>query len=170
VLGGVFLARRNLRVRRGDTKGAFRVALFSFVSYGAARLVRADHVAQVAAEFWLLVKLVGEPMVFAALIWTFYMALEPYARRQWPRILISWGRLLAGRWRDPMVGRDVLLASAAGAFAVVYESLSFQLAAWFGVPQAAAGWDASPESLTSWRNVAYRILMNLHGAGACCSR
>ena len=30
-------------------------------------------------------------------------------RRRWPELLISWSRLLAGRWRDPRVGRDMLL-------------------------------------------------------------
>jgi hypothetical protein len=44
------------------------------------------------------------------------MALEPYARRTAPRWVVSWTRLLEGRWKDPMVGRDLLcgLAAAAG--------------------------------------------------------
>jgi hypothetical protein len=33
----------------------------------------------------------------------------------WPRILISWTRLLDGRWRDPLVGRDLLVGTLAGA-------------------------------------------------------
>lgn len=44
-----------------------------------------------------------------------YVALEPLVRRQWPAMLISWSRLLAGRAFDPLVGRDVLVGSAAGA-------------------------------------------------------
>jgi hypothetical protein len=45
--------------------------------------------------------------VFAAVL---YMALEPWVRRLWPRALITWSRVLAGQWRDPVVGRDVLIA------------------------------------------------------------
>ena len=40
-------------------------------------------------------------LLFAAVLWVFYLALEPYARRMWPHALISWARLLAGGWRDP---------------------------------------------------------------------
>jgi len=35
-------------------------------------------------------------------MWLFYIALEPYVRRLWPKTLVSWHRLLAGRFR----GRD----------------------------------------------------------------
>jgi serine/threonine-protein kinase len=162
--GGAFLVRRNLRLGRGDQRGSLRLALVVFASYAAARLLQGDHVSAAVAEFWLLIKLLAYPMAFAALIWTFYLALEPYARRQWPRILISWGRLLAGRWRDPMVGRDVLLGAAAGALIVASMHGSVMLAASFGAPQVPAGWNPSPESLTSWRSVGYRVLMNVHGA------
>ena len=42
------------------------------------------------------------------------MALEPYARRMWPKTMISWVRLLNGRFRDPLVGRDILAGSIGG--------------------------------------------------------
>jgi hypothetical protein len=50
----------------------------------------------------------------AALTWLFYMALEPFVRRQWPHTLIGWSRVLAGAYRDPLVGRDVLAGVAVG--------------------------------------------------------
>ena len=38
-------------------------------------------------------------------------------RRRWPRTLLAWSRVLAGRFRDPLVGRELLagtlLANAA---------------------------------------------------------
>jgi hypothetical protein len=46
-----------------------------------------------------------------------YLALEPMARRRWPNTLISWTRLLDGRWKDPLVGRDVLAGIAAAVLA-----------------------------------------------------
>jgi len=165
-LGAVVLVRRNLRLKRGDRRGSLRVALFVFTAYGLARLVRADHVAEFDSEFWLLVKVFAYPMVFAALVWTLYMALEPYARRQWPRVLISWGRLLAGRWRDPMVGRDVLIGAFGSAFVFGLRFLWDILQGEFyreRPPQPAWGWVA-PEFLTSWSQTGYQVFVNLHSA------
>jgi len=50
----------------------------------------------------------------AAIMWLIYVALEPYVRRYSPEILMSWSRLLGGRFRDPRVGRDILVGIAAG--------------------------------------------------------
>jgi len=35
-------------------------------------------------------------------------------RRRWPESLVSWTRLLAGRWRDPLVGKHLLFGAAIG--------------------------------------------------------
>ena len=43
-----------------------------------------------------------------------YLALEPYVRRTWPVILITWSRLVSGQLRDPLVGRDLLVARSPG--------------------------------------------------------
>jgi serine/threonine-protein kinase len=43
-----------------------------------------------------------------------YLALEPYVRKRWPETIISWTRVLAGRFRDPLVGRDILLGCLLG--------------------------------------------------------
>ncbi|HEY7921606.1 MAG TPA: serine/threonine-protein kinase [Vicinamibacteria bacterium] len=163
-LGGVFLARHNLRLRRGDRKGAWRVALLVFVAYSLARLFRADHVPGFG-EFWLMIKVVAYPMVWAGLVWILYMALEPYARRRWPRVLISWGRLLAGRFRDPMVGRDVLVGAAASPIALVVFLVAIQVPARLGQPPLPS-WATFnlAESLTSWTSTAYRILVNVYSA------
>jgi serine/threonine-protein kinase len=158
--GALLLARRNLRLKRGDRKGALRVALFVFAAYSLARLFRADHL----AGFWPLITVFAYPLAFAALIWVFYIALEPYARRQWPRILISWGRLLAERWRDPMIGRDVLVGVAAGALGVCLFIVWQHVGTALGQPGWPVGSSPVPEALSSWRNTAYRVFVNLHGA------
>ena len=49
-----------------------------------------------------------------ALLWLTYLGLEPYVRRFSPDSLIGWTRLVAGSWRDPRVGRDVMIGVAAG--------------------------------------------------------
>jgi len=48
-------------------------------------------------------------LFFAALVWLLYTGLEPYVRRRWPSSIISWSRVLTGQFRDPLVGRDVLI-------------------------------------------------------------
>ena len=44
----------------------------------------------------------------------FYVALEPYVRRRWPQIMVSWSRLLGGGVRDPLVGGHLLIGYAFG--------------------------------------------------------
>jgi hypothetical protein len=124
-VGGVLLARRNLRLGRGDRKGAFRVALYVFAMYSLARLFRADHVSVAREEVWILIKVFAYPCFWALQVWLLYIALEPLARRQWPQMLIAWKRLLSGRTRDPLVGREVLVGAAAGTAASLLHSLSF---------------------------------------------
>jgi serine/threonine-protein kinase len=63
------------------------------------------------------------------------MALEPFVRRRWPRMLIGWTRVLAGRVRDPHVGRDLLFGVAAGALAGVIGYLQVLAPDWLGQPQ-----------------------------------
>jgi predicted Ser/Thr protein kinase len=163
-LGGVLLARSNLRLGRVDRRGSRRVAFFVFVTYSLARLCRADHVASLG-EFWILITVVAYPLAWAALVWIVYLALEPYARRFWPRILISWGRVLSGRWRDPMAGRDVLLGAAAGALAAGLPYLVLHASSWLGRPQGLTdGMFVWTDALTSWRTLGYRIFVEVYSS------
>ena len=43
-----------------------------------------------------------------------YLAFEPFVRRRWPGRIISWSRVLAGGFRDPLVGRDILIGAVFG--------------------------------------------------------
>jgi serine/threonine-protein kinase len=49
---------------------------------------------------------------YAFVVRTMYIALEPHVRRRWPQTIISWSAVLTGHWRDPIVGRDVLVGAA----------------------------------------------------------
>ncbi len=103
ILGGLVLARRNMRLGRGDRRNANRLAL---IGLALATLVwfltipRASFVVLLLAPY------------FAGILWIFYMAIEPFVRRRWPRILVSWTRLFSGQWRDPLIARDALIACA----------------------------------------------------------
>ena len=48
------------------------------------------------------------PAGVTGLAWVFYLAFEPYFRRRYPDLLVSWTRLVSGRPGDPLVGRDLL--------------------------------------------------------------
>lgn len=72
---------------------------------------------------------------FAGLLsWTFYAAVEPYVRRRWPQMLISWSRLLDGRWRDPLVGRDLLIGNVLGLALHLLYPVATVASSWRGKP------------------------------------
>jgi len=64
-----------------------------------------------------------------------YLAIEPFVRRHWPTTLVSWSRLLAGRIRDPYVGRDMLIGVATGLALIVIHSVVLILPRWLGWPE-----------------------------------
>ena len=112
ILVGVLLAWQNLRLGRGDRRGAFRLALCAFlvdISYWA---LLANHVSMTTElrHFFLAV---AWALFRSGTILLLYLALEPYVRRRWPHRIIAWSRLLAGKIRDPLVGRDLLIGGLA---------------------------------------------------------
>jgi hypothetical protein len=114
MLAGALLARRNVRLRRGDRRGAFRAASALFVLLMAAWALGDTHVPNLAAEINRGFMAVGQALFGAAVLWVTYLGLEPYVRHFAPGTLIGWTRLLGGAWRDPRVGRDVLIGVVAG--------------------------------------------------------
>ena len=63
----------------------------------------------------------------AMLVWCFYIALEPYVRQLWPQSIISWSRLLIGRPRDPLVGRDLVIGVMIGVGIILSQQLNVLL-------------------------------------------
>jgi serine/threonine-protein kinase len=133
LVGGLLLARRNLRRGRGDRRGAFRVGLVVFVCGMLAWVFGGDH-EPTFAELGLLAHAVMWNLSVAAIIWLLYIALEPYARRVWPEGLVSWSRLLQGRWRDPLVGRDILVGGLTDLTTSALGTLRHLLPIWIGLP------------------------------------
>src|SRR4029077_16296694 len=110
----LLLAQRNLRRSRGDRKGAFRLGFFLIVLTFCLRVFRVDHVWEITAEGQLIGLLLGEALGAGVAMAVVYLAFEPYFRRRWPRVADGWRRWIAGRFRDPMIGRDALIGVAAG--------------------------------------------------------
>jgi serine/threonine-protein kinase len=74
----------------------------------------------------------GHALIHGFQIWLCYLAMEPYVRRIWPRMLVAWVRLMSGRWRDPLVGREVLIGLSLGMLIYLGMTLVDAAAKWLG--------------------------------------
>jgi hypothetical protein len=134
IIGGGLLARRNLRLGRGDRKGAFRLALYVLVVSILGWLLGANHAPASSPINGVVPIAWVTPVVWSlytvSFIWIFYIALEPDLRQRWPHRIISWSRLLAGRLRDPLVGRDLLIGGLFGMAIILVDYASFMVSKW----------------------------------------
>jgi serine/threonine-protein kinase len=115
LVASVYLARENLRRGRGDRRGAVRLAVFVFCAHFALWTARMHFVWGIGLLGYALVE-ICTASAFALFSWAVYLAAEPVARRYWPHTLIAWTRVLSGRIRDGIVGRDLLIGGATALF------------------------------------------------------
>jgi serine/threonine protein kinase len=139
LVGSAMLARRNLRLDRGDRHGASRLAAVVFATLAVNYLV-AHHLPNFS-EVELFLEFLSGGVAWSCFLWLLYIALEPSVRRHWPATLVSWSRLLAGGFRDPLVGRDVLVGCLLGACASLLGRLGWFVPSWPGglSPQPQSG-------------------------------
>jgi hypothetical protein len=155
VAAGAVLAYRNIRLGRGDRRGAFRLALTVAALAASSWALRAHHVADPGAELVLFARGAGTAVLVAALLWLFYLALEPAVRRLRPWTLVSWTRLLdGGGLRDAVVGRDVLIGVVGGVVLALAGLLARASVAWLGRPAPA------PEPLAIDALLSTRLLLS----------
>jgi Protein kinase domain len=140
--GGLLVARRNLRLGRGDRRGAFRVSVFVLTAFLLSWLFSAHHVPVPEAEFQILLTALSQGVSTGFFFWLTYIAIEPIVRRRWPDLLFSWSRLLSGRFRDPLVGRDALAGILVGAGMALVLAVSNGLPNWLDL----AGMTPAPPS------------------------
>ncbi|HEX3528272.1 MAG TPA: serine/threonine-protein kinase [Thermoanaerobaculia bacterium] len=112
LLTGLLLARRSLRLGRGDLRGAFRLATFAFSVIFMGWLISNKYT--LTTLYSSLSEALASSLQAGVFFWMFYLAFEPSVRRLWPKRIVAWNRLLAGKLRDPLVGRDVLIGSLVG--------------------------------------------------------
>jgi serine/threonine-protein kinase len=156
LVAGVVLARRNLGLGRGDRRGAARLAGAMLVVGSLDWLLGADHVLE-WEELTLIGRGMGSVLLLAAVIWLFYIALEPYVRRLKPHTLVGWTRLLGGSWRDPLVARDVLLGVTWGCVLGVLMPLTRLVPTWLGGEEPEA-WGGLLDTLLSLRYLLGRLM------------
>ncbi|HUP60985.1 MAG TPA: serine/threonine-protein kinase [Thermoanaerobaculia bacterium] len=145
------LAWHNVRRGRGDRSGALRIAVFTFVMLWCSSLLYMHHPSSMEAEWMALSSVTAATAFWALPTWVGYLALEPFVRRRWPEMLISWSRLLGGNWRDPMIGRDLLIAAVGGTSLAIALLLLSIVPRWVGLESALIS--DSARALTSVRFV-----------------
>lgn len=118
----IFLAWRNSKSGSSDRKGAFKLGLAVLIFTFCGIFFGMPHAPAFFPELERFLSALREGLRNAAFTWLLYLALEPIVRRNWPELVVSWNRLLAGDWRDPLVGRDVLIGVLTGVahFSLIY--------------------------------------------------
>ena len=113
IAGAAVVAWNNLRLGRGDRRGASRVGGAVFAALMTVWVLSGKRGLAIQ-ELATFLGVLGFALLWATLAWLLYVALEPYLRRHWPDSLISWSRLQVGRLRDSLVASHVLVGVAVG--------------------------------------------------------
>jgi serine/threonine-protein kinase len=138
VVGGIFVialaALRNIRLGRADRRTALRLGMFVLVLVGLWKTLEVSHYSSFNQELGMVLAVLmtaGFSGVAATLA---YLAGEPYLRKLWPDCLVSSTRLAIGQWKDPRIGRDILVGTAFGVGSVILYQLAVLLPTIFGMP------------------------------------
>jgi hypothetical protein len=157
ILGAGFLALRNHRMQRGDRRGSFRLAVYMFSTEMLLWFLEAHHTNR-PEQVGIFYLGFSAAMAGAGLTYLAYMALEPYVRRLWPSTLVTWNRLLGGRWKDPLIGRDVLIACLMGTGLVLVRQLNSLVPAWLGLGNSPLIQELNLESIQGLRGFLSHLL------------
>ncbi|MBI1191375.1 MAG: protein kinase [Tepidisphaera sp.] len=132
LVGGALLAWRNMHQHKGDIAGANKVAGVVAGLLFLSDLLLRRHSLSPALEAPLFRDVLQVAISRGVVAWVGYLALEPVVRRLWPRTLVAWSRVLAGKYRDPMMGRCVLAGVGAGAACTLVMQLGGLAPGWLG--------------------------------------
>ncbi len=132
---GPVLAWRNVRSGRGDRRGAFRLALFVFITNWLGMILPASKLANVFS-----LRNIKDPAAnalwTAVFCWLLYMALEPIIRRVRPWSVVGWSRFIGGRFSDPQVGREAMVGVLMSCVLVAVSVGFRHIPDWIGRPPA----------------------------------
>ncbi|HEX8617450.1 MAG TPA: serine/threonine-protein kinase [Thermoanaerobaculia bacterium] len=125
----LLLAARNVRARRVDRQGALRMSVALFAVAAAGQFFDAAARAGALAALSDLSHIFGAATDVTLYVLVSYLAVEPWVRRRWPELLISWARLADGRPRDPLVARHVMIGILAGVAHAILSATARPIAA-----------------------------------------
>ncbi len=135
LVAGVVLARRNLKSGRGDRRGAAAAGTYMLTTALASWVIGATHTSIIDSEVDRLFNVaIAGGLFSAAMLWVWYIGVEPYVRRFWPNMMLGWSRLVSGRIRDPRVGLEVLAGAACGTLMTVLLALHDVVPPLVGLP------------------------------------
>ena len=161
LVGSALLALRNVKLGRGDRKGAFRLAGFLLVVFLLRWLFTSHHLTT-EAEAFNFISGVQRVLFWTFFFWVVYLAFEPFVRRRWPGRIVSWNRVLAGGFRDPLVGRDILIGAVFGLGMIFFNFyLATLVPQWFGYPPAIPWFDFPATQLLGIRSFAFGITQQI---------
>ncbi len=163
IVAAGLLARHNVRLGRGDRRGAWRLAAAVVALAASTNLLRTQMPQSVDAAWDRLSGSAALGLFLGTIVWLLYLALEPIVRKSRPEVIVSWSRFIAGRWSDPLVGRDLLIGSALGLALSAVSRLRFVLPGWLGLP-ATLPYAADIGSLSSVRDALSAALNSALGA------
>jgi len=144
MIAAAVLARHNVRLGRGDRRGALRAATFLMVTTLVSWVLSDVHVGMIGIDVQRVFNAIATALFGAGLLWLTYLGVEPYIRRYSPDSLLGWTRLIGGRWRDARVATDVLLGVSVGLGMTLLYALHHLLPPLFGRPEPTPfGMDAS---------------------------
>ncbi|MFN7997285.1 MAG: serine/threonine-protein kinase [Bryobacteraceae bacterium] len=113
LLFAVLLARRNWKLGRVDRKGALRI-LLARALLGLVVWIGTVHAVPNESMIVFFFSNCAAWLMWGAMLALLYLALEPLVRARWPHSIVTWNRLLAGRWLDAQVSAHVLIGAAVG--------------------------------------------------------
>ncbi|MCB1024797.1 MAG: hypothetical protein KDB79_10425, partial [Acidobacteria bacterium] len=108
-LGSILLVRYNLKKGSGDLAGAVKLAIFIFVVVFISYLLKTDWAPEMGDLLFRFFALFAASLSIPLTVFVVYLAVEPLIRKRWTEVLVSWNRLLRGEFRNPMIGRDILV-------------------------------------------------------------
>ena len=145
--------RRGRIDRRGLRNGSATVLAISMLVW----LLSAEHIVG-PGELGVVWLGFASSLLYAGWFALWYCALEPLVRRLWPESLITWTRFVAGRVRDPLVGRDLLIGSLFSVLNSLVGGLVMLAAVWFRGGQA----DLEGSMPQALQGVSGQVIVNLH--------
>jgi serine/threonine-protein kinase len=144
----ILLARHNWKHNRADITGAAIVATARLVLKAIA-WAGWTHPLEGSSMFESFEGAAGDWLFSAAIMWVAYLALEPAVRARWPHSLVTWNRVLAGRFRDPQVGSEILVGAAVGSLMwVAFKTMNYAL----GGNTEPTNWDFNMDALLGARH------------------
>jgi len=152
LVGSLLLARRNYRHGRGDREGSLRLAVVMF-ALEMGLFLCLSHFPAVGDTIGLSIIAISTALFISGVTWMLYMAIEPWVRRNWPKTVISWSRLLAGGLRDALVGRDILFGVILGVVWILVFQIRYLFMVRMGASPALFSTDAligGRQALGAW--------------------